>query len=141
MYISLGASIAINGLAYMASQNPDNLISAVEMLEYLEEQLGKKVVSDSLLRKVFHRMSQKGLLAPTFGRKGGYRLGKSPELISLYDVITAIDGPIPAGYPSMDKLPDKSKCKVYDVLCTARERVIELLKDKTIYSVSQELEG
>lgn len=137
MYISLGASIAINGLAYMASQKPDKLVSAAEMLKYLEEQLGKNVVSDSLLRKVFHRMAQKGLLAPTFGRKGGYRLGKSPELISLYDVITAIDGPIPAGYPSMDKLADKSKCKVYDILCAARERVVELLKQETIQSVSQ----
>lgn len=44
--------------------------------------------------KVLKTLQQSGLLVSTRGAHGGYRLARSPQAISVVDVITALEGPI-----------------------------------------------
>ncbi len=44
--------------------------------------------------KVLATLARNGLLVSVRGAKGGYRLGRTPQGISVADIISAIDGPI-----------------------------------------------
>src|SRR5690554_2300470 len=46
------------------------------------------------VRKVLKALSHGGLLDSERGANGGYSLGRSPEQISVAEIITAIEGPI-----------------------------------------------
>src|SRR4029078_2532312 len=47
-----------------------------------------------LMAKVLQRLVRRGLLASQQGTRGGYQLARVPTLISVADVIQAIEGPV-----------------------------------------------
>lgn len=51
-------------------------------------------VSLPVLTNVLHLLVQNGLVVSSMGAKGGYRLARDPQRISLADVIVAIEGPV-----------------------------------------------
>ncbi|MFC4949143.1 RrF2 family transcriptional regulator [Pseudonocardia sp. GCM10023141] len=53
-------------------------------------------VSPSYLAKQLQALSRAGLVSSVQGKAGGYVLTRSPELITVLDVVEAIDGPGPA---------------------------------------------
>ncbi|MFB9680605.1 RrF2 family transcriptional regulator [Streptosporangium vulgare] len=53
-------------------------------------------VSPSYLAKQLQALSRAGLVRSVQGKAGGYVLTRSPELISVLDVVEAVDGPGPA---------------------------------------------
>jgi Rrf2 family protein len=53
-------------------------------------------VSPSYLAKQLQALSRAGLIRSMQGKAGGYVLTRSPELITVLDVVEAIDGPGPA---------------------------------------------
>jgi Rrf2 family transcriptional regulator, nitric oxide-sensitive transcriptional repressor len=54
-------------------------------------------VSEAHLSKVLQRLGRLGFVRSRRGPKGGFVLGKSPEDISLADILAAIDGPLDYG--------------------------------------------
>lgn len=48
-------------------------------------------ISQSYLEQLFSRLRKRGLIDGTRGPGGGYRLAKSSELISVADIIDAVD--------------------------------------------------
>ncbi|MFE7749391.1 RrF2 family transcriptional regulator [Streptomyces sp. NPDC057428] len=53
-------------------------------------------VSGSYLAKQLQALSRAGLIHSTQGKSGGYALTRSPETITVLDVVQAVDGPAPA---------------------------------------------
>ena len=53
-------------------------------------------VSESYLLKQLRAMTAAGLFASIAGPKGGYRLARQPEAISLLDIVLAVEGDEPA---------------------------------------------
>ncbi|MER5647584.1 Rrf2 family transcriptional regulator [Streptosporangium sp. NPDC002524] len=53
-------------------------------------------VSPSYLAKQLQALSRAGLVRSVQGKAGGYVLTRSPELITVLDVVEAVDGPGPA---------------------------------------------
>ncbi|MFF3442014.1 RrF2 family transcriptional regulator [Streptosporangium sp. NPDC002721] len=53
-------------------------------------------VSPSYLAKQLQALSRAGLVQSVQGKAGGYVLTRSPELITVLDVVEAVDGPGPA---------------------------------------------
>lgn len=51
-------------------------------------------VTQRFTLKILHKLVQGDLVVSYKGSKGGYKLKKSPELITLKEVIELIDGPI-----------------------------------------------
>ena len=49
-------------------------------------------LTDTYLSKIFSKLRKSGIVRSTPGIKGGYELAKSPEDISFWDVIEAIEG-------------------------------------------------
>ena len=54
----------------------------------------KTSVTPRFTLKILHKLVQGDLVVSYKGSKGGYKLKKSPELITLNEVIELIDGPI-----------------------------------------------
>src|ERR1700676_2915214 len=87
-----------------------------------------------LMAKVLQRLVRRGLLASHQGTHGGYQLAGGPVLISVADVIQAIDGPVMVTACSTDdaQCEQFSKCNVRDPLWRVRERILTALGECTI---------
>ena len=51
-------------------------------------------ISRKYLWQVIHPLKAAGLLHATRGARGGYTLTRSPAVISLWDVVTILEGPV-----------------------------------------------
>ena len=88
-----------------------------------------------LLAKVLQRLVRRGLLASQQGTRGGYQLARVPLLISVADVIQAIDGPVTVTACSTAEgtnCEQYAKCNVRDPLWRVRERILSALGECTI---------
>jgi Rrf2 family protein len=82
-----------------------------------------------LMAKVLQRLVRTGLLVSTQGTRGGYMLGRPSRLISIADVIQAIDGPFTVTACSTEKndCEQYSKCSIRDPLWQIKERIVSAL--------------
>ena len=71
---------------------------------------------ERFLLQILRNLVTHGVLRSTRGVDGGYTLTRSPEKISLLDVIEAIEGPMDAGDPAEDGLPEASQGKLQSAL-------------------------
>jgi Rrf2 family protein len=124
------ALIAMNHLAQKAGA-PST--SAREIAEQYD-------IPIELLAKVLQRLVRTGLLASTQGTRGGYTLSRAPKLISIADVIQAIDGPLTVTACSTDnnECEQYSKCSVRDPLWQIRERIVAALGTVTLSEMASD---
>ena len=87
--VSEAASMALHSLVFMA-QRSDRSVSVREIVEKLP-------VSPTHLAKVLQRLTRQGLLESLRGPRGGFRLARPPEQISLLEIYEAVDGPLRPG--------------------------------------------
>ena len=71
---------------FLADEKGDSRESSVRTLAELQG------VPPELLAKVFTRLAKAGLVAATEGVRGGFRLARPANEISVLDVVRAIDG-------------------------------------------------
>ena len=89
MKMSDGVEQAIHSVAMLSGLSEGGVLSAAALAEF-------HGVSTSYLLKHLQALSSAGILDTVPGPKGGYRLGKAPEEISLLDILLAVEGPAPA---------------------------------------------
>lgn len=82
-----------------------------------------------LLAKVLQKLVRARLLVSVQGTRGGYRLGRAPQMIPVADVIQAVDGPVTVTACSADdhQCDQYSKCSIRDPLWKIRGRILEAL--------------
>ena len=88
-----------------------------------------------LLAKILQRLVRHSLLVSQQGTRGGYQLAREPLLISVADVIQAIDGPVTVTACSSEEgsnCEQFAKCNVRDPLWRVRERIVNALGECTI---------
>lgn len=54
----------------------------------------KQGISKKYLENIFHQLKKAGILSSMRGPDGGYRLSRSPDKISMYEIISALEGPL-----------------------------------------------
>jgi Rrf2 family protein len=94
-----------------------------------------------LLAKILQRLVRRGLLASHQGTRGGYQLARVPALISVADVIQAIDGPVTVTACSSTEggnCEQYAKCNVRDPLWRVRERILSALGECTIAELASD---
>ncbi len=84
--ISEAASLALHTMVYLAADD-GRLVTTHEIGEALR-------VSEAHLAKVLQRLARVGLVDSTRGPKGGFRLAKAGDSISLLEVYETIEGPL-----------------------------------------------
>lgn len=89
MKLGDGVEQAIHCMLLMSGLSERGVLSAASLAEF-------HGVSPSYLLKHLQAMAGAGLLESVPGPKGGYRLARSADRITLLDVVLAVEGPEPA---------------------------------------------
>lgn len=89
MRISAKAEYACLAVLALAKNAPDD--PPLRIREISEEYS----IPERYLVQILLQLKGAGLVLSTRGAAGGYRLARSPETISIGEVLTAIDGPEP----------------------------------------------
>lgn len=79
--------------------------------------------------KILKRLAREGILESIRGARGGYRLARLPEQVTVADVIIALDGPI--GMTECGHGPDHGECELWH-RCGVRgnwQRISEAITD------------
>lgn len=85
-FYSSGVEYGIHSLMAMIDTKGNNRDMSVREMAELQN------VPYDYLGKIFTRLSRAGLVVSSEGKGGGFRLARAPELISVLDVVRAIDG-------------------------------------------------
>jgi Rrf2 family protein len=74
------------------------------------------------------------LLVSVQGTRGGYRLGRQAALISVADVIQAVDGPVTVTACSTDdhNCDQYTKCSIRDPLAKIKNRILDALNTVSV---------
>lgn len=93
------------------------------------------------LGKTLQLLVQNKILMSQKGPKGGFKLAKSPKDISLFHIVEAVDGTgfltsCVLGFPSCST---KDPCPMHLEWGNLRDKVYEMLVDKTISDISREI--
>jgi Rrf2 family protein len=124
--LSKKADYALMAVTHLAVR-PSPSVSAREIAEQYDIPL-------ELMAKVLQRLVRVGLLVSTQGTRGGYALGRDAGVMTVADVIQAIDGPfgITACSPTEHNCDQYTKCSIRDPLWRIRERIASTLQTVTI---------
>jgi Rrf2 family protein len=89
MKIGEGVEWALHCCVLLATLPPDATLSAARLAEYHE-------VPPAYLAKHLQALSRAGIVESVPGPRGGYRLQRTPDQITMFDVVQAVDGDEPA---------------------------------------------
>lgn len=123
---------ALLSLQYIASKD-GMLVSAKEIAESIG-------ISFEIIAKVLHLLGRSGITQSIQGAQGGYLLQRSPSMISLSDVISAIEGKpsqLVECVSSEDIDDQNCSCNVYSN-CTIKDpmTVIQKKMDEMLTSIT-----
>ena len=96
-----------------------------------------------LLAKVLQRLVRARLLLSVQGTRGGYRLSRSAQQITVADVIQAVDGPVTVTACSdTDHNCDQyTKCSIRDPLAKIKNRILEALTTVSVAEMAAEADA
>ena len=87
MQITRQADYAVRAVLYLSRLGPDQRVATSQIAEVQQ-------IPPSFLAKIVSQLSVAGLLQTSRGARGGVSLARTPDQISLLEVVEAIDGPI-----------------------------------------------
>ena len=132
--LSKKADYALMAMKHLALRGDRGSSSAREIAELYD-------IPIELMAKVLQRLARRGLLASHQGTRGGYQLARVPSLISVADVIQAIDGPVTVTACSDEagQCEQFAKCNVRDPLWRVREKILSALGECTIAELAADV--
>ncbi|WCK02407.1 RrF2 family transcriptional regulator [Agrobacterium tumefaciens] len=89
MKLGDGVEQAIHSVGMLAGLSEGGVLSAAALAEF-------HGVSTSYLLKHLQSLSNAGIVATVPGPKGGYRMARTTDKITLLDIVLAVEGPQPA---------------------------------------------
>ncbi|HZD16978.1 MAG TPA: Rrf2 family transcriptional regulator [Actinomycetota bacterium] len=99
-------------------------------------------ISPSFLGKIVHSLARSGILTTRRGVGGGIALARSPQDITLLQVIEAVGGPLAISecILSPDSCGHLDGCPAYPYLCDAQDRLRESL-DVSLLTILDRRDG
>ena len=127
MIYSKPCEYAIRALSSLARSSNGTRVQAQEIAK--EEGLPAPV-----LGKVLQELVRKGLLESRRGPGGGFRLARRPQLITLRDVVAAIDGldQFLECAVGLERCSDESPCPLHDTWKGLRTQMMDYLEHTTL---------
>ena len=130
MKITRACDYAMRALIYMADK-PAGTVFMRSDLSRLSD------VPDSFLGKIMQGLVKANILISERGKKGGFRLEKKPENISMYDVITAVEGDlqITECLSKTDFCKQTTNCNLHRTWHAIQDSLSTQLKQTTLKSL------
>jgi Rrf2 family protein len=123
MKISAKVDYATRVLAELARFHGTAGLAQIEHLARVEK------IPPHFLAQILSQLRNGGLIISRRGIAGGYALARPPDQISLYDIISVIDGEI-LGLSTA--APGRSSARMREVWSEIRESLIEKTKEYTL---------
>ena len=132
--LSKKADYALIAMKHLAIRPDAASISAREIAEQYD-------IPIELMAKVLQRLARRGLLTSHQGTRGGYRLARSSGVISVADIIQAIDGPltVTACSTEAENCDQYNKCSVRDPLWRIKDRILSALATCSLQEISADM--
>ncbi len=129
--LSKKADYALMAMKHLAMRSDAASASAREIAEQYD-------IPIELMAKVLQQLARRGLLTSHQGTRGGYRLARSSGVISVADIIQAIDGPltVTACSTEAENCGQYAKCSVRDPLWRIKDRIISALATCSLQEIS-----
>ena len=126
MQITRQADYAVRAVLYLSQLGSDQRAATSQIAE-------EQRIPPSFLAKIVSQLSVAGLLQTSRGARGGVSLAKSPENISLLEVVEAIDGPILLNecVSGNGNCFFNDDCPMKPVWCDAQAELVNRLKSTT----------
>lgn len=138
MQFSIGVEYALHCLLYMVDFPASKCVAIKDLATY-------QGVSETYLSKTFTKLRKSGIVTSIPGANGGYELARSPEKISFWDIVEAVEGTSPFFQCvevrqkelllDKDNLPDSyttCPCLIKVVMLEAEEQMKQYLGNKTL---------
>lgn len=132
MQIPRRVDYGLRAIIYLSTQDPEKCCSIAEIAR-------RQNVPKKFLEKIIQDLMRRGLIRSKRGSCGGYTLARSPDQISFYDVIEALEGPIAVNACmddeiSCDQLP---RCAMVGVWSEIQQKVTEVFTRTTLADLSR----
>jgi len=138
--ISKKTKYALKALIHLAQEYDKGPILISDLAR--EEKIPKKFLELILLS-----LKNNGILQSKKGKGGGYFLGKSPEKISMGQVIRILEGPLApvpcvseTAYASCEECDDEETCGIRMVMKDVRDAIAGILDNTTLADVLENVE-
>ena len=136
MQITRAGEYGVLGLMHLARRNPGQraMIDDVSRQEHIPK---------SFLAKIFQHLARAGLVRSIRGSHGGFALLKSPDEISVLEIIEAVEGKIVLQRCRMDK-PDcehAGGCALCGLFERAQDGIKEVLTQTTLRDLLEQEES
>lgn len=134
MIYSNACAYAIRALSRLAMMRPDGYVLLDELCEGTD-------LPRHFVAKIFQDLVRKGVLASAKGRGGGFALAQKPDQITLYGIVSAVDGieQLDHCVVGMARCDDKQPCPQHDAWKGIREKLREFLQETTLATMSRTL--
>jgi len=125
MRITRQADYAIRTITYLARQDEGRVVTVEEISEEM-------LIPRSFTAKIVQRLTRAGITNSTRGVKGGFVLKRTPESVTLLDVVEAIDGPVDMNICVLNEgaCSRIDTCEVHPVWVEIQNEVAGLLKKR-----------
>jgi len=132
--ISEGVEWALHCLILLAAVPEGHALAATRLAEF-------HGVPGPYLAKHLQALSRAGLVATVAGRRGGYRLARAADQISVLDVLLAVDGPAPPftcteirrrGPAALPDAAYRTMCSVHRAMARAESAYSAALAETTV---------
>jgi Rrf2 family transcriptional regulator, iron-sulfur cluster assembly transcription factor len=127
MLLSKSCVYGLRAALYLASKGEGEFTPIKRMSEKLD-------LSFHFLTKILQQLTADGLLESFKGPKGGVKLARSADKITLIDIVLAIDGPdmltqCALGLPGCGL---KNPCPLHDQWAETRDKIRDMLQQTTL---------
>lgn len=106
---------------------------------FLSEIARRQGVSEKYLEHIFSALLKGGVVKAQRGRKGGYLLNRTPEEITLSQIVTVLEGPcsLVDCVANKGSCPKADDCASREVWATLGHKIEEVLSGYTLASLVQ----
>jgi len=146
-HVTTGVEYALHSLVFLVSEEDNGRqATAKEIAEF-------QSIPTDFIAKIFTRLKKANLVLSTEGVKGGFKLAKPAEEISVWDVVAAVDGEKPIfdcrnirskclmfkGQPP--KWATDGVCSIHAVMLEAETKMRAALKGHSLADISRRVDG
>ncbi len=133
--LSKKTKYGLKALTYMARQKSNDPVQIATIAE-------SENISHKFLESILLTLRKSGILGSKKGKGGGYYLLKSPDLITMTEIIRHLEGPIAMVpcvslnfYEKCDDCPDEDACSVHYLMIQVRDSTLKILGNNTLADI------
>ena len=126
MQITRQADYALRAMLYLTRLEANQRAATSQIAQ-------EQHIPPSFLAKIISQLSIAGLIHTSRGARGGVSLARSPEEISILEVVEAIDGPLSLNEctQSPTACPFGDTCPLHSLWCETQAELVQRLRTTT----------